>query len=44
LNLDLSSIPEFPSSGPGRKGYSYDTMFRAFIFMQAEKFGKFLIL
>ncbi|HCD08811.1 MAG TPA: hypothetical protein DEQ01_00215 [Thermoanaerobacter sp.] len=22
-NLDLSSIPEFPSSSPGRKGYSH---------------------
>jgi len=39
-NLDTSSIPEFPSSGPGRKGYSHHTMFRAFIVMQAERFGK----
>ncbi len=30
-NLDLSSIAEFPSSGPGRKGYSHHPLFRAFI-------------
>lgn len=39
-NLDPSSIPEFPSSSPGRKGYSHHTMFRAFIVMQAERFGE----
>ncbi|WP_129545131.1 transposase [Thermoanaerobacter ethanolicus] len=38
-NLDLSSIPEFPSSSPGRKGYSHHAMFRAFIVMKAERFG-----
>ncbi|EGD50329.1 hypothetical protein TheetDRAFT_2192 [Thermoanaerobacter ethanolicus JW 200] len=26
-NLDLSSIPEFPSSSPGRKGYSHHALF-----------------
>ena len=30
-NLDLSSIPEFPSSSPGRKGYSHHALFRVFI-------------
>ena len=38
-NLDLSSIPEFPSSSPGRKGYSHHALFRAFIVMKAERFG-----
>jgi hypothetical protein len=39
-NLDLSLIPEFPSSGPGRKGYCHHAMFRSFIVMQAERFGE----
>ncbi|MDP9749835.1 hypothetical protein J2S24_000299 [Thermoanaerobacter pentosaceus] len=30
-NLDLSSIPDSPSSSPGRKSYSHCAMFRAFI-------------
>lgn len=29
-NLDLSSIPEFPSSSPGRKGYSHHALFSQF--------------
>ncbi|KUK07955.1 MAG: Transposase IS4 family protein [Caldanaerobacter subterraneus] len=39
-NLDLCPISAFPSSGPGRKGYSHHAIFRAFIVMQAERFGK----
>lgn len=38
-NLDLSSIPEFHSSSPGRKGYSHHAMFRAFVVIKAERFG-----
>ncbi len=33
-NLDLSPIPEFPSSGSGRKSYFHHSMFRSFIVIQ----------
>ncbi|ERM91123.1 transposase [Caldanaerobacter subterraneus subsp. yonseiensis KB-1] len=36
-NLDLSSMPEFPSSDHGRKGCSHRAMFRAFVVMKAER-------
>jgi hypothetical protein len=38
-NLDLSPIPEFPSSNSGRKG-SYHALFRSVIVMRSEKFGE----
>ncbi|MEG6568023.1 transposase, partial [Thermoanaerobacterium saccharolyticum] len=39
-NLDLSSIPEFPPSKFGPRGYSRHALFRAIIVMKAEKFGE----
>lgn len=39
-NLDLPPIPEFLSSGLGRKGYSHHAMFGSFIVTQVRRFGE----